>query len=102
MVGGGPCSWVNTLMKYVFSSFTLSSSVSVIKPSFLFRWGSYVVFSLLVTYGFDAFCYMLSWFYSWPSHILGSLILHVCSCISTILVQSVWGMLKSHILRWWM
>ena len=37
MVGGGPCSWVNTLMKYVFSSFTLSSSVSVIEPSFLFR-----------------------------------------------------------------
>ena len=32
MVGGGPCSWVNTLMKYVFSSFTLSSSVTVIKP----------------------------------------------------------------------
>ena len=37
MVGGGPCSWVNTLMKSVFSSFTLSSSVSVIEPSFLFR-----------------------------------------------------------------
>ena len=51
MVGGGPCSWVNTLMKYVFSSFTLSSSASVIEPSFLFRWGtSPVVFSLLVTY----------------------------------------------------
>ena len=51
MMGGGHCSWVNTLMKYVFISFTLSSSVSVIEPSFLFRWGtSLVVFSLLVTY----------------------------------------------------
>ena len=51
IVGDAPCSWVNTLMKYVFSSFTLSSSVSVIEPSFLFRWGtSPVVFSLLVTY----------------------------------------------------
>ena len=29
---GGPCWWVNTFMKYVFSSFTLSSSVSVIEP----------------------------------------------------------------------
>ena len=35
MVGGGPCSCVNTLMKYVFSSFTLSPSVSVIEPSFV-------------------------------------------------------------------
>ena len=34
IVGGRHCSWVNTLMKYVFSSFTLSSSVSVIEPSF--------------------------------------------------------------------
>ena len=51
MVGGGPCLWFNTLMKYVFSSFTLSSSVSVIEPSFPFRWGtSPVVFSLFVTY----------------------------------------------------
>ena len=51
MVGDGPCSWVNILMKSVFSEFTLSSSVSVIEPSFLFRWGtSPVVFSLLVTY----------------------------------------------------
>ena len=52
MVGGGPCSWVNTHMKYAFSSFTLSSSVSVIEPSFLLS-GELILWFLLylvVTY----------------------------------------------------